>query len=184
MMKVQDRNTASINKELLSELGLANANQLPKLTKIVINVGLGRAVQDKKVLEIAAKTLQKISGQRPVQTKSKKSIAAYKLRAGMPIGLKVTLRGQRMEEFLKRLIWIVLPRLRDFHGLSPKSFDSQGNYTIGIPDQAVFPELTYEDTTYSHGLEITLVFSSLDPAHNRRLLQSLKFPLVKGRNNG
>ena len=131
-------------KELVDELGLANPNQVPRLEKIVINIGLGKAKDDKKVLETAANTLRKITGQQPIDTIAKLSIAAFKLREGNKIGLKVTLRGEKMYEFADRLINIVLPRLRDFHGVKEKAFDKSGNYSIGLTDQSVFPELTFE----------------------------------------
>ncbi len=129
----------TIAKELLKELGLTNIHQVPRLQKIVVNVGLGKAKDDKKVMEVATNTLRKITGQAPVQTTAKNSIAGFKLREGNKIGLKVTLRGERMYEFLDRIITIVLPRLRDFHGVSSKAFDGQGNFSLGMTDQSVFP---------------------------------------------
>ncbi len=165
--------------ELKEELGLANVNQVPKLEKIVINVGLGKAKDDKRVLEAATNTLRKITGQAPVQTVAKKSIAGFKLRQGNVIGLKVTLRGDRMYEFLDRLVNIVLPRLRDFHGVSNKSFDKQGNYSIGLVDQSVFPELTFEETTTTHGLQAVFVIDAKEPAHARALLAKFGMPFEK-----
>ena len=140
--------------ELQKELKLDNVNQVPVLLKVVINVGLGRAKDDKKIMEIATNTITKITGQHPVQTAAKKSIAGFKLREGNKIGLKVTLRGDKMYEFIDRLITVVLPRLRDFHGVSLKSFDNQGNYSLGMTDQSVFPELSFEETTTPHGLQV------------------------------
>lgn len=169
----------SYRKELSEELGIKNVNQLPSLEKIVLNVGLGKAKDDKKIIEIVANTLRKISGQKPVETIAKKSIASFKLREGNRIGLKVTLRGDRMYEFTDRLINIVLPRLRDFHGVSEKSFDGQGNYSIGISDQSVFPELTFEDTTTVHGLQITFGIKSIDKNHTRALLEKFGMPFEK-----
>lgn len=128
--------------ELLKELGLNNPHQVPRLEKIVVNVGLGKAKEDKKTIEAAKNTLRKVTGQEPVETVAKNSIAGFKLREGNMIGLKLTLRGERMYEFMDRLVNIVLPRLRDFHGVSNKAFDKQGNYSIGLTDQSVFPELT------------------------------------------
>lgn len=165
--------------KLLKELGLRNVNQLPRLEKIVINSGIGRATADKRALDVATATLHKITGQKPKITTAKASIAGFKLREGMPIGLKVTLRGERMYDFLERLIWVVIPRMRDFHGLPRKSFDKSGNYTIGIPDQAVFPELSYEDTSYTHGLEITIVIKSEMAEHSAKLLENLGLPLER-----
>ena len=139
--------------ELLKELSLGNVHEVPRLQKITLNIGLGKSKEDKKMIEIAANTLKKITGQHPQETFAKQSIASFKLREGQKIGLKVTLRGERMYEFMDRLVNIVLPRLRDFHGVSAKAFDKQGNYSIGLVEQSVFPELTFEETTTPHGLK-------------------------------
>jgi len=173
-----DYNT-KLAKELQSELGLKNLHQVPKLEKIVVNVGLGRAKDDKKVLEAATNTLRKITGQQPVETVAKNSIAGFKLREGNKIGLKVTLRDQRMYEFLDRVINLVLPRLRDFHGVSAKAFDQQGNYAIGFTDQSVFPELSFEETTTAHGLQMILVINAKDRAQARALLEKFGLPFEK-----
>lgn len=165
--------------ELMKELGLANAHQVPRLDKITINVGLGKAKDDKKVIEAAMNTLTKITGQKPVETIAKKSIASFKLREGNKIGLKVTLRGDKMYEFLDRLITIVLPRLRDFHGVSPKAFDKQGNYSIGMTDQSVFPELSFEETTTAHGLQAVFTIRGGNPAYSRALLEKFGMPFEK-----
>lgn len=165
--------------QLQKELGLANANQVPKLKKIVLNIGLGRGKDDKKLFEVATNTLRKISGQQPITTAAKKSIAAFKLREGNKIGLKVTLRDERMYEFLDRLITIVLPRVRDFHGVSLKAFDKSGNYSLGLPEQSVFPELTFEDTTTPHGLQIVLVIDAQETAHAQALLSAFGMPFEK-----
>ncbi|MEX1995554.1 MAG: 50S ribosomal protein L5, partial [Candidatus Saccharimonadales bacterium] len=149
--------TDNYSKELQKELGLKNIHQVPKLEKIILNVGLGRAQDEKRLLEVAANTLRKITGQQPIETIAKQSIASFKLREGNKIGLKVSLRGERMYEFADRFINIILPRMRDFHGVSAGSFDKQGNYSIGLIDQSVFPELTYEDTATAHGLQIVFV---------------------------
>ncbi len=167
--------------ELQKELGLKNPNQVPKLEKIVLNIGLGRAKDDKKLIEIAANTLRKITGQQPVETIAKLSIASFKLREGNKIGLKVTLRDERMYEFMDRLINIVLPRLRDFHGVSNKAFDTSGNFSIGINDQSVFPELTFEETTTVHGLQAVFVIRSIDAKHARALLLKFGMPFEKTR---
>lgn len=164
---------------LKKELKLANINQVPKLEKIVLNVGLGRAVDDKKLMEVASNTLRKITGQQPVETTAKKSIAGFKLREGSKIGLKVTLRDQRMYEFMDRLINVVLPRLRDFHGVSGKSFDKSGNYSIGLVDQSVFPELTFDETTTTHGLQIVFVVRAQTTEHARALLSKFGMPFEK-----
>ncbi len=168
-----------IAAELLKELALANANQVPKLEKITLNVGLGKAKDDKKVFEAAINTLTKITGQKPVETIAKKSIASFKLREGNKIGLKVTLRGDRMYEFLDRFITIVLPRLRDFHGVSPRAFDKQGNYAMGMIDQSVFPELTFEETTTAHGLQAVFTIKCEKPSDARALLEKFGMPFEK-----
>lgn len=169
----------TIASELQKELNLKNFNQVPKLEKIVINVGLGRAKDDKRIMEIATNTLQKITGQHPVPTVAKNSIAGFKLREGNKIGLKVTLRGERMYEFMDRIINIVLPRLRDFRGVSAKAFDGQGNYSLGFTDQSVFPELTFEETTTPHGLQAIFVINCEEKAHARALLEKFGMPFEK-----
>jgi len=168
-------------KELMEELKLENVNDLPKLEKIVVNVGLGRAKDDKRLLEVANNTLRKITGQQPIETVAKQSIASFKLREGNKIGIKVTLRGERMYEFADRLINIVLPRLRDFHGVSATAFDKSGNYSIGLKEQSVFPELTFEDTTTLHGLQIIFVVSAKEQAHSRALLTKFGMPFEKNK---
>ena len=166
-------------KALMQELGLANAHQIPRLEKIVLNVGLGRAKDDKRAMEVATNTLFKITGQKPIETTAKKSIAGFKLREGNKIGLKVTLRGDRMYEFMDRLINVVLPRLRDFHGVSAKAFDRQGNYSLGMTDQSVFPELPFEETTTPHGIQINFQISCEEQAHARALLEKFGMPFEK-----
>jgi large subunit ribosomal protein L5 len=167
-------------KNLMKELSLKNINDVPRLEKVVVNVGLGRAKDEKRLLEVAANTLSKVTGQQPVSTVAKQSIASFKLREGNRIGMKVTLRGDRMYEFTDRLINIVLPRLRDFHGVSEKAFDRQGNYSIGLVDQSVFPELCYEDTATAHGLQAILVVKSKKAEHSRALLEKFGLPFQKG----
>jgi large subunit ribosomal protein L5 len=168
--------------ELQKELELKNVHQVPRLEKIVINVGLGRAKDDKKMIETAKNTLRKITGQAPVETVAKNSIAGFKLREGNMIGLKLTLRGVRMYEFMDRLLNIVLPRLRDFHGVSLKAFDKQGNYSIGMTDQSVFPELTFEETTTAHGLQIVFVVKAENRDHSKALLTKFGMPFEKESN--
>lgn len=169
-------------KELLKELGLKNVNQVPELEKIVVNVGLGRAKDDKKLLETAENTLIRITGQKPVQTTARKSIAGFKLREGNKIGLKVTLRGENMYEFLDRVVNIVLPRLRDFHGVSNASFDKSGNYSLGFRDQSVFPELSFEETTNLHGLQVNFVIKKTDGIdQSKALLGKFGMPFMKER---
>ncbi len=173
--------TDTVAAELQKELKLANAHQVPRLEKIVLNVGLGKAKDDKKMIEVATNTLRKITGQQPIETIAKKSIASFKLREGNKIGLKVTLRDQRMYEFLDRLINIVLPRLRDFHGVSNKAFDKAGNYALGLIDQSAFPELTFEETTTVHGMQVIFVIKCQEREHAKALLQKLGMPFEKGK---
>ncbi len=165
--------------ELKEELKLKNVHEIPKLEKIVINVGLGRSKDDKKMFEVAANTLAKITGQKPIDTYAKLSIASFKLREGNKIGLKVTLRGDRMYEFLDRLINLVLPRLRDFHGVSNRAFDKQGNYAIGLREQSIFPELSFEETTTAHGLQVTIVTDTDNQDYSKALLTKFGMPFQK-----
>jgi large subunit ribosomal protein L5 len=176
-----DYNTTFV-AELQKELELKNIHQVPRLEKIVINVGLGRAKDDKKTIEAAKNTLRKITGQAPVETVAKNSIAGFKLREGNMIGLKLTLRGARMYEFMDRLLNIVLPRLRDFHGVSLKAFDKQGNYSVDMTDQSVFPELTFEETTTPHGLQVAFVVKSQSRDHSKALLTKFGMPFEKESN--
>lgn len=169
----------SISKELVEELKLDNIHQAPKLEKIVLNVGLGKAKDDKKIIETATNTLTKITGQAPTETFAKNSIAGFKLREGNKIGIQVTLRGEKMYEFMDRLINVVIPRLRDFHGVSNKSFDRQGNYSLGFVDQSVFPELSFEETTTVHGLQVVFVVDCLETAHSKALLTKFGMPFQK-----
>jgi large subunit ribosomal protein L5 len=171
--------TSTIRSELQKELKLSNIHQVPELEKIVVNSGLGRAKDEKKLLEAAANTLRKITGQQPVETVAKNSIAGFKLREGNKIGLKVTLRADKMYEFMDRVINLVIPRLRDFHGVNPKSFDGQGNFAIGFTDQSVFPELSFEETTTVHGLQVIFVIRAQDKAHARALLEKFGLPFEK-----
>jgi large subunit ribosomal protein L5 len=171
---------AEIVPRLHKELELSSVHQAPKLDKIVINVGLGKNKDDKHYHEVVVNTLRKITGQQPIDRMAKKSIATFKIRRGMNrIGVSVTLRDIRMYEFLDRLINVVLPRLRDFHGVSNKAFDKAGNYSIGLTEQSVFPELGFEDTTTLHGLQITFVINTQDTAHAKALLQSFGMPFEK-----
>lgn len=165
--------------ELKEELGLTNVHTVPKLEKIVLNIGMGRAKDDKKLFEVATNTIEKITGQKPVNTYSKVNIATFKLREGNKIGIKVTLRGDRMYEFLDRLVNIVLPRLRDFHGVSAKAFDKQGNYSIGLTEQSIFPELSFEETTSAHGMQIVFVSNAGNPENAKALLNKFGMPFQK-----
>ncbi len=169
----------SYRPELVKELGLDNLHEAPSLEKIIISVGLGRAKDDKRLLEVAANTLRKISGQQPIETAAKQAIAGFKLREGAKIGLKVSLRGNRMYEFADRLINIVLPRLRDFHGLKSNSFDKIGNYSLGFEDQTVFPELSFEDIATPHGLQVIFVVKAKRAGDSRLLLEKMGLPFEK-----
>ena len=170
---------ARIAAELAKELDIKNPHDVPRLEKVTLNVGLGKQKDDKKVMEAATNTLRKITGQAPVQTVAKKSIAAFKLRDGNIIGLKTTLRGDKMYEFTDRLISIVLPRLRDFHGVSLKAFDRQGNYSLGMVDQSVFPELTFDETTTAHGLQVVFTIKCQNPEHAKALLEKFGMAFEK-----
>lgn len=165
--------------QLQKELELANPHEVPYLEKIVVNIGVGRAKDDKRFMEVAKNTLTKVTGRHPVETTAKKSIAGFKLREGNKIGLKVTLRGNHMYEFMDRLINIVLPRLRDFHGVSNRAFDRQGNYSLGLSDQSVFPELTFDETTTTHGLQVIFTIKCKEVEHAKALLISFGMPFEK-----
>jgi large subunit ribosomal protein L5 len=168
-------------KELQAELELANVHQVPKLEKIVVSVGTGKSKDDKRVLETVKNTLTKITGQAPVERLAKKSIAGFKIRAkmGAPIGVSVTLRGARMYEFLDRLVNVGLPRVRDFHGVKAKGFDRGGNYNLGLLEQSIFPELTFEETQVLHGLQVTFVIKNEDKMHSRACLEKVGIPFEK-----
>ena len=178
--KLKDLYNSKFRQELLKELGLTNINTVPKLDKIVINVGTGHSKDDKKAVETAVNTVRKVTGQQPIKTVAKKSIAAFKLREGSEVGLMVTLIGNRMYEFLERLITLILPRLIDFHGVSLKSFDNQGNYSVGLKDQSVFPELSYEETANLHGLQVTFVIKNTkDAEQSKALLAKFGMPFER-----
>jgi len=167
-------------KELQAELKLANVHQVPKLEKIVVSVGIGKNKDDKRYYEAVRNTVTKITGQHPVDRMAKKSIATFKIRAGLNrVGLSVTLRGARMYEFLDRFVNISLPRVRDFHGVSAKAFDEAGNYNLGIVEQSIFPELTFEETQILHGLQITMVITGGNAAYSRALLEKFGIPFEK-----
>ncbi len=168
--------TQSIVPTLMKELGLTNRLQVPRLEKVVVNVGLGEAITNAKLMDATVKEIALVTGQRPMVTKAKKSIAFFKLRKGMSIGCKVTLRGDRMYEFLDRLLNVTLPRIRDFKGVSPKAFDGQGNYTLGIKEQLIFPELRYDDVAATHGMDITIVTTARTNVRGTALLRALGMP--------
>ena len=178
--RLKSQYRSEIVGSLKEQLALANRHQVPELEKIVINVGLGRSKDDKQMFEAVRTTLTKITGQHPVDIIAKKSIASFKIRAGMnTIGMKVTLRGDRMYEFLDRLVNVVLPRVRDFHGVSKKAFDPQGNYSLGLTEQSVFPELSFEDISKLHGLQINFTITQSDPVKSRALLEAFGIPFEK-----
>lgn len=164
---------------LMKDFSYKNIMQVPKLEKIVVNIGLGEYVQNSKCLEAAKSDLVAISGQRPVVVKAKKSIAGFRLREGMPNGIKVTLRGNRMFEFLDKLITLNLPRIRDFRGVSPRSFDGRGNYTLGLKEQLIFPEIDYDDIDKIRGMEVTIVTTANTDEEGRKLLEHFGFPFRK-----
>ena len=165
-----------IVKAMTEKFGYKNAMQVPRLEKIVLNMGVGEATQDKKKVETAASEMQDIAGQKPVITKAKKSIAQFKLREGMPIGVKVTLRRERMYEFLDRLVTIALPRVRDFRGLNPKSFDGRGNYAMGLKEQLVFPEINYDRIDKVRGMDVIVTTTAKTDDEARELLRLFGFP--------
>lgn len=158
------------------ELGLKNTMQVPRITKITLNMGVGEAVADKKVMENARADMENISGQRPVTTLARKSVAGFKIRDGMPIGCKVTLRRERMYEFLDRLVSVAIPRIRDFRGLNPKSFDREGNYSMGISEQIIFPEINYDEIDTLRGMDITITTTARNAEEGRALLKAFNFP--------
>jgi len=165
-----------ISPALVKEFDYSNVMQVPRVTKIVVNIGLGEALDNAKAVEFAVNDLTKITGQKPVVTRAKKSIAAFKLREGRVIGVKVTLRGERMWSFLTRLIHVALPRTRDFQGISPDSFDGRGNYTLGLREQLIFPEIDYDEIDKIRGMEVTIVTTAVTDEEGRRLLALLKMP--------
>ncbi len=177
MATLKDKYKNEIVPQLKEQLGLSNVMEVPRITKITLNMGVGEALGDKKVLENAVADMEKISGQKVVVTKARKSIAAFKVRDGWPIGCKVTLRSDRMYEFLERLISIAIPRIRDFRGVSPKSFDGRGNFAMGVTEQIIFPEIEYDKVDALRGLDITITTSARTDDEGRALLRAFNFPL-------
>ena len=177
--RLQQHYQAVIVPQLMQELGLKNPMQVPKIEKITINMGVGEAVADKKLIDNAVGDLIKITGQKPLITKSKKSIATFKLRAGLAIGAKVTLRGARMYEFLDRLISIAMPRIRDFRGVSARAFDGRGNYNFGVKEQIIFPEIQYDQVDKVRGMDITITTTAMDDKAGKALLTAFNFPFRK-----
>ena len=176
MARLKEQYTQEIVPRLMKEFGYKSIMQVPRLEKIVVNMGLGEAIQNVKILDSAAEELGRITGQKAVVTKAKKSIAAFKLRTGMPIGCMVTLRRERMYEFLDRLMNVSLPRVRDFKGVSPKGFDGQGNYSLGVREQLIFPEIEYDKIDKIKGLNVTIVTSAKTDEEGRALLRYLGMP--------
>ena len=179
MARLQQIYREKIVPDLKKNLGLQNTMQVPRILKITVNMGVGEAVADKKVMDAATADLAKISGQKPAVTKAKKSVATFKVREGQAIGCKVTLRGARMYEFLDRLVNIAIPRIRDFRGISTRSFDGRGNYSLGVKEQIIFPEIQYDQIDQIRGMDITISTSATDDKHGRALLEAFNFPFRK-----
>jgi len=179
MAKLHDYYKANVVNELTKQFGYKTIMQVPRIEKITLNMGVGEAIADKKLLENAAADLAAISGQKPLITKARKSVAGFKIREGYPIGCKVTLRGERMWEFLERLICISVPRIRDFRGLNAKAFDGRGNYSMGVREQIIFPEIDYDKVDRVRGLDITITTSAQTDDEGRALLAAFNFPFRK-----
>lgn len=177
MATLKEKYKSELAPRLQEELGLKNVMEIPRITKITLNMGVGEAVGDKKVLENAVADMEKISGQKPVITLARRSIAGFKIRDGWPIGCKVTLRSERMYEFLDRLISIAIPRIRDFRGISPKSFDGRGNFAMGVSEQIIFPEIEYDQVDTLRGMDITITTTARTDDEGRALLRAFNFPL-------
>ena len=177
MVTLKEKYKSTIAPQLKEELGLDNVMEVPRITKVTLNMGVGEALGDKKVLENAVSDMTKISGQKPVVTKARRSIAAFKVREGWPIGCKVTLRADHMYEFLDRLVSIAIPRIRDFRGISPKSFDGRGNFAMGISEQIIFPEINYDQVDALRGMDITITTTAKTDDEGRALMRAFNFPL-------
>ena len=176
MARLKERYQKEVAPQISKEFGIRNPMAIPRVEKIVLNMGMGEAIANSKILDTAVEELRSISGQKPVITKAKKSIASFKLRQGMPIGVMVTLRGDRMYEFLDRLVSVALPRVRDFRGVSPKAFDGRGNYTIGIREQLIFPEIDFNKVDKLRGMNISIVTTARNDEQARSLLKALGMP--------
>jgi large subunit ribosomal protein L5 len=179
MTRLQQHYREKVVPQLMQTLGVANPMQVPRISKITVNMGVGEAVADRKVMDAALADLAKITGQKPVLCAAKKSVATFKVRENLPIGCKVTLRGARMYEFLDRLISIAMPRIRDFRGVSPRSFDGQGNYSLGVKEQIIFPEIQYDQIDQLRGMDITITTTARDDEAGRALLDAFSFPFRK-----
>lgn len=174
--RLKERYQKEVAPAIAKEFGISNPMAIPRVKKVVLNMGMGEAIANAKILDVAAEELRTITGQKPVITKAKKSIASFKLRQGMPIGVMVTLRGDRMYEFLDRFVSIALPRVRDFRGVSPKAFDGRGNYTIGVREQLIFPEIDFNKVDKLRGMNITIITSAINDEQARALLKGLGMP--------
>jgi len=179
MSRLQEKFENELMGELQKKLGLKNPMEVPRITKITLNMGVGGAIADKKVLESARSDMEKIAGQRAITCNARKSVAAFKIRDGMPIGCKVTLRRERMYEFLDRLVNIAIPRIRDFRGLNPKSFDKQGNYSMGVQEQIIFPEINYDEVDAIRGMDITITTTARNAEEGKALLEMFSFPFKR-----
>ena len=179
MARLQEQYLNELRGQIQQKLGLNNVMEVPKITKITLNMGVGEAVADKKVLENAIADMEKIAGQKAQRTLARKSVAGFKIRDGYPIGCKVTLRRERMYEFLDRLVNIAIPRIRDFRGLNAKSFDRQGNYSMGVQEQIIFPEINYDQIDAIRGMDITISTTARNPEEGRALLEAFNFPFKK-----
>ena len=179
MSRLQEKFNKELRGQIKQKLGLKNSMQVPRITKITLNMGVGEAVADKKVLDNALGDMEKIAGQKPQVTRARVSVATYKIRDGYKIGCMVTLRRERMYEFLDRLVNIAIPRVRDFRGLNPKSFDRQGNYSMGVTEQIIFPEIEYDQIDAIRGMDITISTSARNPEEGRALLDAFNFPFKK-----
>ena len=177
--RLQKQYREAVLPKLRQQLALGNDMQVPRITKITVNMGVGEAVADKKVMDHAVEDLSKITGQKPTVRSSRKSVATFKLREGLPVGCKVTLRGARMYDFLDRLINIAMPRIRDFRGVSPRSFDGRGNYSFGVKEQIIFPEIAYDQIDQLRGMDITITTTAGNDAAGRALLEAFNFPFRK-----
>ena len=179
MSRLQEKYQNELAGEIQQKLGLSNPMEVPRITKITLNMGVGEAVADKKIMENARNDMEKIAGQRPVTRVARKSVATFKIRDGMPVGCMVTLRRERMYEFLDRLVNIAIPRIRDFRGLSPKAFDKQGNYSMGVQEQIIFPEINYDEVDAIRGMDITITTTARNAAEGKALLEAFNFPFKR-----
>ncbi len=179
MSRLREFYQTTVVPQLMSKLELKNVMEVPKITKITLNMGVGEAIADRKIIEKAAADMELIAGQKPIVRNARKSVAAFKVRDGMPVGVKVTLRRERMYEFLDRLITIAIPRIRDFRGLNPRSMDGRGNYSMGVQEQIIFPEIDYDQIDAIRGMDITITTTARNDEQGRALLEAFNFPFKK-----